>query len=151
MEMAWTQMLVIFKTMFYQQKNKNCIINTREFIVFNFLRTTFSVKIVHTWIGQSFVVPVNDQWKFSRRKILGCTVRINDLKQIKVNDVNNAYLAMISYQSFILHFKQFKREPAFECGWTEKSRSKKIFCQCTRYQITTCWTVQAIFLYSQWN
>lgn len=32
---------------------------------------------------------------------------------------------MISYQSSILHFKQFKREPAFEYGWTEKRRSKK--------------------------
>lgn len=99
--------------------------STRAGSLCSIRRTTFSAKIVYSWIGQSFVVQVNDQWKFSRRIILGCAARISDLKQIKVNDVNNAYLAMISYQSSILHFKQFKREPAFECGWTEKRRSKK--------------------------
>lgn len=112
---------------------KQCSINnkikiassTRAGSLFSIRRTTFSAKIVHTWFGQSFVVQVNDQWKFSRRIILGWAARISDLKQIKVNDVNNAYLAMISYQSSILHFKQFKREPAFECGWTEKGDLKK--------------------------
>lgn len=134
--MAWKKCLSFLKQYSINNKIKTAS-STREGPLFSIRRTTFSAKIVHIWIGQSFVVQVNDQWKVSSRIILGCATRISDLKQIKVNDANNAYLAMISYQSLILHFKQFKPEPAFECGWTEKRRSEK-----------TVWNLLSMYLSS---